>query len=58
MIVDRVDEITPRGGAYSTCTYLDDKWEPVERREDAVIFVIGEYTADGHLIAETIGRKD
>lgn len=54
-MVVRYDEPTPNGGAYSVGYYTNDKGEDCSI-EEATIIHIHEYTVDGELICETIGR--
>lgn len=57
MIKERIDERTPNGGAYSEIVYLNNEWEPVDRKEDATTLIISEFLSNGKLINETICKK-
>ncbi len=48
----RVDEPTPSGGAYSTCTWLDDARNVVPRSQASGGEIV-EYSADGQQVGRT-----
>ena len=55
--MDRIDEPTPNGGAYSIAYYFNDQGEMVDKTL-ATKIIIKEFSADDKLIYTTHGNFD
>lgn len=55
MASERIDHLTPAGGAYSIATFLDEHGEECEKAE-AARMMIREFDSADRLLAETFGQ--